>query len=894
MPLKANTPTTKSSNWTLAFSTVVVPSNKTNPLLTSDSESHFKVEKKDKSVLSTKSTAKVSKSTRKSASKLKQTVNKTKVQQKLHRKHSKRRAGSKTRFHKEIVNSTSRRLTRDYPYQYYQYQYPPSDKSYPTQETDWRRDTVPSAEQSYAGYDSIDRQPLFTTQDDLASVNQASLREGDADSQSNGIFSLPIASLVRRTEIPEGTHHISAVSIVNDMLPASRAQNPYLTDRDTIPLLSSSDDRQSTGYIASNNGDVQDSSDRTKLYSLTGLPSQYQVSKQDQGFAADLSKQYTSSGGLPQANLAMFPIGQSDSGLANYKNYVSNATGIPLGQYASLAPLAGGSTEDQSPTTSPVVIGSDQSNVSPMSPKNAQSLSGNPNKAFATSSMEMDLTDPGHAPNSPEAFKANMKKLANISALANVLPSKEVASVADLSPNLSSSASYQPPSIVTVPGNAAGSISFSATNSEEVKRPGSSLYAALSAEQINPASSSSKNPQATIFPSISTVEQISSFKDDYSTNSKVQVNDIDAPVQNAILPFGGKKDTFTEPPSGDGQLTTGWNFTEKGTQGHGVNVDLPFPTRLKLPEPSQSLAQALSGLSMAVSSRPIAEVPLIEPSVLPAIPVFTSVLSTKQLVEMPYFTTRLESAVTPTPADRTDTATSSPVTDYAATENSISVHNVDITGYTTPWPTLSVATVNSEILLNVPTTFAETTLPTETEKPMTPPTITQKPSIIQNNTVTVRQSGANLESNHTTSTDEDAVSYTETVLADKNQTYEITSDSNIEPTDGIMTKTKTADQKISTGALNVINQTIQSTAVGHISPGSRNPPTDQTGHLSPISKPKLKLSDNGNVIVLNNSTHTTERPGIQKIYEQYRLDAKRKNKLKKQRRKVFKKGNGMC
>ncbi|XP_065055664.1 uncharacterized protein LOC135684164 isoform X6 [Rhopilema esculentum] len=597
---EANTPTAKTSNWTLAFSTVVVPSNKTNPLLTSDSESHFKVEKKHKSILSTKSTAKVSKSTRKSPSKLKQTVIKTKVQQKLHRKHSKRRAGSnkkdaETRFHKEIVNSTSRRLTRDYPYQYYQYQYPPSDKSYTTQETDWRRDTVPSADQSYAGYDSIDRQPLFTTQDDLASVNQVSLREGDADSQGNGIFSLPIASLVRRTEIPEGTHHISAVSIVNDMLPASRAQNPYLTDRDTIPLLSSSDDRQSTGYIASNNGDVQDSSDRTKLYSLTGLPSQYQVSKQGQAFAADLSKQYTSSDGLPQANLAMFPVGQSDSGLTNYKNYVSNATGIPLGQYAPLAPLAAGSTEDQSPTMSPVVIGSDQSNVSPLSPNNAQSLSGNPNNATATSSMEMDLTDPGHAPNSPEAFKANMKKLANISALANVLPSKEVASVADLSPNLSSSASYQPPTIVTVPGNAASSISLSATTSEEVKSPGSSLYAALSAEQINPASSSSKNPQATIFPSTSTVEQTSSVKDDYSTNSKVQINDIDAPVQNAILPFGGKKDTFTEPQSGDGQLTTGWNFTQRGMQGTGVNMDLPFPTRLKLPEPSQSLAQALSG-----------------------------------------------------------------------------------------------------------------------------------------------------------------------------------------------------------------------------------------------------------------------------------------------------------
>ncbi|XP_065055660.1 uncharacterized protein LOC135684164 isoform X2 [Rhopilema esculentum] len=892
---EANTPTAKTSNWTLAFSTVVVPSNKTNPLLTSDSESHFKVEKKHKSILSTKSTAKVSKSTRKSPSKLKQTVIKTKVQQKLHRKHSKRRAGSnkkdaETRFHKEIVNSTSRRLTRDYPYQYYQYQYPPSDKSYTTQETDWRRDTVPSADQSYAGYDSIDRQPLFTTQDDLASVNQVSLREGDADSQGNGIFSLPIASLVRRTEIPEGTHHISAVSIVNDMLPASRAQNPYLTDRDTIPLLSSSDDRQSTGYIASNNGDVQDSSDRTKLYSLTGLPSQYQVSKQGQAFAADLSKQYTSSDGLPQANLAMFPVGQSDSGLTNYKNYVSNATGIPLGQYAPLAPLAAGSTEDQSPTMSPVVIGSDQSNVSPLSPNNAQSLSGNPNNATATSSMEMDLTDPGHAPNSPEAFKANMKKLANISALANVLPSKEVASVADLSPNLSSSASYQPPTIVTVPGNAASSISLSATTSEEVKSPGSSLYAALSAEQINPASSSSKNPQATIFPSTSTVEQTSSVKDDYSTNSKVQINDIDAPVQNAILPFGGKKDTFTEPQSGDGQLTTGWNFTQRGMQGTGVNMDLPFPTRLKLPEPSQSLAQALSGLSMAVSSRPIAEVPLIEPTVLPAIPVFTSASSTKQLTEVPYFTTRLESAVTPTPTERSDTATST--TNYEATENPISVHNVDITGYTSSWSKLSIATVNSEILSNVPTAFAKTTLPTETEKPTTPPTITQKPSNIKNNTVTVPQSGTNLQRNHTTSTDEDAVSYTETVLADKNQTYEITSDSNIEPTDRIMTKNKTADQQILTSALTTRNQTIQSTAVGHISPGSRIPPTDQTGHLSPISKPKLKLSDNGNVIVLNNSTHTTERPGIQKIYEQYRLDAKRKNKLKKQRRKVFKKGNG--
>ena len=851
----------KASNWTLAFSTIVVPINKTNPLLTHDNglRSEQSKKKATKKVIKTvASTAKISKKL--NTKKTKTFVNTKKLHNKLRQKHEKRRSKSKSKNKsvqtsalKDVVNNSTRH-TRDYPYSYYQYQYSPSDKSYQTQETDWRRDMVPSTVDSYAAYDNVDKQPLYQSQDDLASISDQMGVEGnniETQGTNNGLFSLPIASLVRRTEIPGGPHHISSISIVNDMLPDDQNKG-YLTDRDTIPILSP-DNR--AGYIASKVGTIQDKADTTShnQYDLAA-PLQYQTSQQS----------------LDTANGRNIAAYSSDGSRYATGNYITNITGIPLSSFASMSPHVKSIPEDQSPTASPVMIGSDDSQAPLSQRKIKQNPPTNGNKPnISESAMEMDLTDPGHFPNSKEALAANMKKYANISLISNVLPAKEVPSVPDSSLSVSELPGV---SNYASPSSAPGSTIATSTNQEapsyKIGNPVNMLYSALN-KVASIQSTLSTTPAATIFPTSS-----KSLENDASLvqePTNIRQGDIDAPVQNAILPVGTKNEAYTESQSGDGQLTTDkdGNQNQNNQTVFGSTMDLPFPTRLRIPEPSQSASQILSGLSSAVYQGSFSNYPSYMSSVLDD--------QTSTIYAATYMTTKLTNLPTVTANfDMTNQAQTTAY-DYSYKANTVFENPI---AYTQNIAQQTVQLTSPDI---VTASYVQPSsdrytygIAPDDNSPTASPRTIEKPMPLALNSTT----------DYNSESQPDSTTYNEVVVSDGNQTYEVTSDntgsslgdnttssSSITPTSSVLWP----DLPSSEIVMYTPVQSVPSQGPGHFSPESRVSFDDSPKHISPVSEPKLRVSDNGSVIVLN---HKTKRPDINQIYHQYQTQAKNKAKLK--------------
>ena len=992
-PKASDTAKQNHSNWTLAFSTHVVPSNKTNPLLTKDlhglrSEQHESKSTTDstrKVVISTKILKKTKKSVHKhhvNKSKKRTSKKSRKIAQRIHRKHTKRRSRHpSSEKHNNtnvnnitIVNNSARRLTRDYPYAYYQYQYVPSDKSYETQETDWRRDSVPTSDQSYADYANVDRESLYPNQNLVAPTsNAAGLTDNgmDTGTASNQLFSLPITSLVRRTEIPQGPHHISAISIVNDMLPDERAKGyltdrdaipskEYLTDRDAIPSLSNDQrlNEQGIAYNVKDSGSRQDTlgygNSLLPVASLTGesqgLPvhaaygydaaiqtNQYTAQQQLQGSGLIDGKDVTNN--LQQANMGMFSGRQVNTQTGKYAlgGYVINGTGIPLNQIASLTAQSKGSAEDPNPTGSPVVIGSDQDPNSPLA-NQPQAANRNDNPSTTeTSSMESDLTDPDHFQNVPDGYQRNAKEPTNYTTLASVLPAKEFSSVNDVP--VATVGVHEVLRTSSSPPRTVSSSPLSPSISQsEVRNPVSSLYAAAaqpSASQgnISPSTSSLRGASK-----IASTDNGSPFirVPTGSPTVKLQQNDIDAPVQDVILPVGNKKEAYTESHSGDGQVPQNANVTQSVKVPQmdvpfPARLDVPFPARLVLPEPSLSHAQVLSGMSTSIYENPDlrkTESSYSRAQILPSV-VPTNIAT--DLESTPTFTTHLDT--TPTfsatfdgtvftnsysPVDATAVPKSDDMTTVFTTNiitGSITGNNEDDTKYT---PTPSNPTDNLFTLTP--------SKPTDTVYLLTPPNPTENPSyssLKSDNTPTIPrktagrpiQSADTLSSNTTYDNATDGTIF----ISDGHKTYDITTNSNditevgtdditasnisdvSKALNELVVPTLSVDQPVflSTSVNNVAATyspvtSIPTQSSGHISPGTRSSYNDSSlKHIAPNSKPKLRISENGSVIVLNNlKGQKSKNIGIKQVYEQMQLEAKNRNKLRAQRLLLLKKGNG--
>lgn len=847
--------TTKVSNWTLAFSTVVIPTNKTNPSLSSDDQLRSERGKNEVWRNLSRNVARSSKI----AKKLQKTTSRSNVNNKNlnRRRDAKKRSKAKSRTKnvqtnkssKTVVNNNSTRHTRDYPYSYYQYQYSPSDKLYPTQETNWRREMVPTSVDSY---DAYGKQPLYQTQDELASISdQMSMNGNNIETQGAGneVFSLPIASLVRRTDIPASPHHVSSISIVNDMLPDDQDKG-YLTDRDSIPLMAADD---SLGYVPKNAPTLQERSDviSQNPYGLSA-PIPYETSQQ----AYDSTS---------TRNVAMYP---ADGSRYTLGNFITNLTGVPLSSFASLTSRGKGVPEDQAPTGLPVLIGSDEAK-NPLRSSTQQNSVTNGNKPNSSeSSLEMDLTDPGHFPNSKDRLVSDMKKFANISVLSNALPPKAAPPPVANGPSSivmpgTGVSTYQPTDASLLPGGATASSTSTDTTNYEIKNPVNSLYSAL-----NEASTShftfSTTPPVTIFPTASKSADPGSVVSTWVQESgNVHQGDIDAPVQNAILPVGNKKEAYTESQSGYGQ-TVGSKDTSQNQTGksNGNTMDLPFPARLKLPEPSQVISQILSGLSSDIFppqlSPSVSYLPSTEQN--PPLSITSATLTTTKLTDLPIVTTHY---------DGTNQ-------EQATTFYSSSTTNTGIDNPTEHLKSVIFQTMQSTAPNIVTDSSSRLTSDSSDTTPNTgiPPT----------NTL-----------NNNTDKKSDATSYNEVVVSDGNQTYEVTSDStsnegttsslNLAPTPSF-SPTDVPNTKTTT------DKSRPTQVSGHISPGTHVSSDEAPKHISPISKPKLKIVGNGSVIALNNNTKT-RRPDINQIYKQYATDAKNKAILKAKRLQWLKSGNGM-
>ena len=872
---KQNDAPTRASNWTLAFSTAVVPTNKSNPQLTQDYELRSGGSKIDLSkIVSAKKAGKGVKSTAKSARKLKlhknvhrTTVNSKNVHNKIHKKHVKKLSKLQSNNQSKEANvlkgvvHTSVRKTRDYPYSYYQYPYGPSDKSYQTQETDWRRDMIPSSLDSYAAYDSIDKQPFDQTQGGVAAISdQRNLNGNNIETQvpDREPFSLPIASLVRRGKIPGNPHHISSISIVNDML-SDEQNKAYLTDRDNIQALPS-DNR--LGYDTGNIGQFQDKSYTRpqNQYSLVD-PLYYQPQQQPTDYTNGRTGQ---------------SIEQLQENAELLMRNPINMTGLPLSSFALLKSGVTSIPEDQSPTGSPVIIGSDVNQNAPSQLIAQRYPSTNVNDRIRNeSSMEMDLTDPVHLANSKEGLAANMNKFTNVSMVSNLLPSKDVPKKQEDSlpiskvpdaPLQKSSSSYSPPS---------GSVGTSSSEVSNFNNNGAvnSIYSGLS-DTSGRLSTLSTTPSVTIFPTASKPigAEVSHSSAQELTN--IRQGDIDAPVQNAIVPVGNKEDAYTEIHSGDGQLVT--NKDSSGNQSAqnviGTNMDLPFPSRRKIPEPSKSIFQPLSGLSSAVYNQSYSENIATLPNAVRGISSDTSYVTAK-LTNLPTVTAHFD-ATNPSQMTPYDFSYAANTDVSNVIENTMSLlqesgqsATIDVIG---DWHQEAdrYSSMNSTSI----------TQNNDMQQPM--------PSNINNKTITSSNSNSVTEP------------YNNVVALDRNYTNEMTPGSTglsfAGGTTGSMNITPTNSENLGDTSSTELHlhdsaSSITSKIPGHISPESRISLGNPLKHISPIADPGLRISENGSVIVLN---HHKKPPDINQIFNQYQRSEQNRAKLKATRVKWLESGNG--
>ena len=846
---------TIASNWTLAFSTVVVPTNKSNPRLTRDYEPRAGIHK----MTASKKKPHNARHTEKSIKKLKlhssvsrTTVNNKHFKLKRRKKHSKNAPkvnlnSTESKSLKSLSNSSTRH-TRDFPYSYYQYS--PSEKSYQTQETDWRREMVPSSLDSYAAYDDIGKQPLYQTQDGDASLSdQTSLNRNEVETQgaNNELFSLPIASLVRRTEIPGNPHHISSISIVNDMLSDDQSKG-YLANRDTVPILTP---ENHIGYSAGTIGGYQDRSDKTSQnrYSLTELQ-QYQPLQQSIGIF---------NGRIGQS--IDQPVENTDLPLGNH----IKLAGIPLSSYASLNSGAASIPENQSPTASTIVIGSDQNKDAPL-PIVAQQSSPKKVVNSSESSMELELTDPVHLANSEEYVADKMDRYRNISVLSNLLPEKGVPSEkANSLPDLQLSGA-SPSSSVSSSSSANASASGAAAS--DINGSVNSQYSVLN-DAAARQSALSTTPSATIFPTSSKfIENANSFLPSQDLAS-IKQGDIDAPVQNAILPVSSKGDAYVESQSGDGQPTLGKGYGEnQRTQNVGTNMDLPFPSRRKLPEPSKSVLQAQSGLSSSfyghyysgnISSLKANEIP--------------SISSTETASQM---TTKL--TVLPTVTTNMDTENSPKMTSY----DSFSTGNAPASSfiqYTKSFLHENGHSSPFDVTVDFNQQHSSNGYIQDYNSPIAP-------ANTMVHTLSTVVDSNRLNSSHFAT----ATAPYEVVSARKNDTYKTTLDG---PEPSLASEVAKALNIIPTPSVNLTKNPIAETLTymqeplnpprvsGHVSPETKVSLGAPIRHISPISDPGLRVSRNGSVLVLNH--YKKRRPDINDIYNQYRKNEKYKTELEAKR-----------
>ena len=880
--IKQNDAPTRASNWTLAFSTAVVPTNKSNPQLTQDNEFRSGGSKIDLSKIVAKKTGKSVRSTGKSAKKLKlhnnvhrTTVNSKNFHDKIHKKQVKKLSKLQSTNQniaanvlKGVVHSSMRK-TRDYPYSYYQYPYGPSEKSYQTQETDWRRDMIPSSLDSYAAYDSIDKQPFYSTQGGEAAIaDQRNLNENNIDTQvpNSELFSLPIASLVRRTKIPGNPHHISSISIVNDML-SDEQNKAYLTDRDNIQMLPS-DNR--LGYDAGNIGQFQDKSVAMSRnqYSLVD-PLYYQPQQQ--------SIDYTN-GRTGQS------IGQSRENTDLLLGNPINMTGLPLGSFALLKSGATSIPEDQSPIGSPVIIGSDLKQGAPSQLIVQQYPSTNVNEPLKNeSSMEIDLTDPVHLAISKEGLASNMKKFTNVSMISNLLPLKEVPAEQEISPPISKLPEVSLQKSYSSFSPLLGSVGTSSSEISNFKNKGAvnSFYSGLS-DASSRISTLSTTPSVTIFPTASKAIEAEVSHSSVQDLTNIRQGDIDAPVQNAILPVENKEDPYTEIHSGDGQLAK--NKDSAGNQSAqnviGTNMDLPFPSRRKLPEPSKSIFQALSGLSSAVYDQSYLENIPTPPNAAKGISSSYEASSyiTAKLTNLPTVTAHFDAT---NPAQMTSYDFTYAANTYVSNVIQPTLSLLQDSGQST---TIDIIgdwhqEVSNDGYMSMNNTSITQT--SEIKQPL--------PSSTNNKTITSSNSSSVAES------------YNNVVALDRNRTSEMTHEStglslidgmtdqlkslNISPTgSGTLSDTLTSEPHVQNSA-----SSITSKIPGHISPESKISLGIPLRHISPIADPRLRISENGSVIVLN---HHKKPSDINQIFNQYQRGEQNRAKLKAKRVKWLESGNG--
>ena len=851
---KHNDAPTIASNWTLAFSTVVVPTNKSNPQLTRDYEPRVGISRMSspkKKPHKVQHTEKSVKTLKLHSSAIRATVNNKhfKIKQRKKRAKNAPKVNLKSTESKSLksFSNSSTRHTRDFPYSYYQYS--PSEKSYQTQETDWRREMVPSSLDSYAAYDEIGKQPLYQNQDRDASLSdQMSLNRNEVETQgaNNELFSLPIASLVRRTEIPGNPHHISSISIVNDMLSDDQSKG-YLANRNTMPILTPD---SHIGYSTGTIDGYQYRSDKApqNRYSLTQLQ-QYQPLQQS-------------------IEIVNGKIGQStdqpdDTTDLPTGNHIKLA-GIPLSSYASMNSGAANIPENQSPTASTIVIGSDQNQDSPL-PMAAQQAPPKKVVNANESSLELDLTDPVHTANSQEYLADKMDKYRNISMLSNLLPVKGVPSEKAKSLPVLQLSSVSPSNSVSSSTSASASSSGAAAS--EINGPVNSQYSVLN-DAAARQSALSTTPSATIFPTSSKfIENANSFLPGQDLTS-IKQGDIDAPVQNAILPVSSKGEAYVENQSGDGQPTLAKEYGgNQSTQSVGANMDLPFPSRRKLPEPSKSVMQALSGLSSSFYgqyySGNITSLKVNENQ---------SVSSTETASQM---TAKL--TVVPTVTTNLDTENPPQMTSYDSFSTG-TVPASSIIQYTKSFLHENRHSGSLDVTVDFNQQHSSSGYIQDYNSPIAPANTMVQPlstvvdsSTLNSSNFTTVTAPYEMSSAGRNDTHKIASSDPEPSLAS-----EVTKGLNIVPTPSVILKNIPIAETL-TYKQELLNPPLS----GHVSPETKVSLGAPIRHISPISDPGLRVSGNGSVLVLNH--YKKRRPDINDIYNQYRKNEKNKAKLEAKR-----------
>eukprot|EP00794_Sanderia_malayensis_P011221 gene11221-12400_t len=1046
------------SNWTLAFSTYVPPVIKTNPAVANvldhnskrqtkkprqqqkqakaggNSNKHLvKTVKRKQNKVDAKNRNEVKKRTSKKKSK--------KPHPKLRRKNSNRgrKASIATKLnhkliptnHSDVNNQT--RFTRDYPYSYAQYQYATPDNSYATQETDWRRSMIPTtADDLYSYYG--DRRASLRSQLELPSP--ASDRTNIGSENDREVFSLPIANLVRRTDIPRGgLHHVSSVSVINDMLPdddgmgkaaylpSSASLSSYNDARDVIPAdlsspnvarfvaapdtstviadtngitngMSGSHGIASTNGITDANGmaSTNGMTDANAMANTNGITgengiSSYKVSSIDDKKQAAISQ-------LPQVGVLEDVGAASVSGIESRQPLTEqessrsphSAKGVPdnviqqaLGVYPGYGSKVADANRHGDPAASNVAVAAyHQAPVSDVSMSNQPikapvsdiSMSNQPIKsddvdldptaqpqtaklfpveslaytglanssktvlsvttkdsassavdgtrrvstdpAEDNQSMESELMDPDHVAISKDKYHDFMKKVANLTTFANVLPAKHVASAVHdnhaYRDATMKTASASPSSVEVGPIGLSSDINPATTN------PVNSLLAAVikassvgasketSSLPLVSSSLSSLNPR--IAPSMSTpLESVQTFSTGLPLPmKKPQQNEIDAPLQNSILPVGkttSQPPVQVEPPVEQAITATESDAKQGVKPAAVVSVDLPFPARLVLPVPSQSPAQPLSGLSVLtsviLSSEIKAHVPIHSTPVPTPVTDDTngqitssSSTATLRLLKQPTFSVVVaaptsSSAVSVSSTQQslktalpTTGPTDTDVPSGAPTKNAVlSIDTPDSEGPPLPTqrnaqPTDQHVGPTSDVTTNVPLTdrpIEDWTSPTATVKPNAKPT---------NSTGTAKALPlVKAKTQH--------VIYKQTTLTE-HKAVVITNNTRTTPAN-TLTNARAHAQKTQQ------NQP-QKTAT-HITPGSSVTANDNTmKHITPLAKPKLKLSNNGSVVVLNNVNTNTKKPGLTEIYQHYQLDAKIKAELRLRQLGLFKSSKG--